>query len=103
MASRDSELERHLDLVNSIEPGTWVEFTLSTGNHFRCKLSTRIDEADCLIFVNRMGLKTREKNKLELAEELRKKQARILEQGPMIDRAMQALMSNLRQKAQTSQ
>ncbi len=102
LATRDSELQKYLDIVAELEPGVWVEFAQANGSYFRCKLSTRIEEADCLIFVNRMGLKTREKSMLELADDLRKKQARILEQGPMIDRAIQGLMSSLRQKAQNS-
>lgn len=98
-ALKDHALEKYIELVEQLEPGAWVEFQQANGSRYRCKLSTKIDEADCYIFVNRMGLKTREKTKFELAEELRKKQARVLEQGLMIDRAMKALMSNLRQKA----
>lgn len=100
-ALKDHALEKYIELVDQLEPGAWVEFQQANGSCYRCKLSTKIDEADCYIFVNRMGLKTREKSKFELAEELRKKQARILEQGLMIDRAMKSLMSNLRQKAHT--
>jgi len=99
MESKDSQLEEHLNDVDNIEIGTWLEFKLLNGNNYRCKLSSKLPEADCYIFVNRMGLKTIEKTKVELAIDLSKKQVIILEQGLMIDRAMNALTSNLRQKA----
>jgi len=97
--TKDDTLEKYLARVDKLKNGTWLEFLLLNGNKFRCKLSTNIKEADCYIFVNRMGLKTIEKSRKELAEDLRKNQAVILEQGLMIDRAMNALMSSLRQKA----
>ena len=97
--SKSSELDKYLKIIDDLATGTWVEFLLLNGNKFRCKLSTKIEEADCYIFVNRMGLKTVEKSRVELAEDLRKAQVVILEQGLMIDRAMNALMSSLRQKA----
>jgi len=96
--SIDSELEKYLSQVEQMETGTWFEF--SSGNSiYRCKLSTIINEADCFIFVNRMGLKTFEKSKIEFAKILCKKQAVALEQGLLMDRAMDALTSSLRQKA----
>ena len=99
IASKDSNLEKYLTIIEQLQPGTWLEFTLLNGNKYRCKLSTIIREADCFIFVNRMGLKTVEKTKTELTEDLRKKQVIVLEQGQMIDRAMASLTSSLRQKA----
>jgi len=96
--SIDSELEKYLNQVELIETGTWFEFS-SENSTYRCKLSTIIKEADCFIFVNRMGLKTFEKTKAELAKTLCKKQAVALEQGLLVDRAMNALTSSLRQKA----
>ena len=48
-----------------------------------------------------MGLKTFEKTKPELANELSKKQVVILEQGLIIDRALNAVTTTLRQKANT--
>ncbi len=97
--SVDDNLGIYLTQVDQLQIGQWVEFSLMNGNKFRCKLASKIDEADCLIFVNRMGLKSVEKDKLELANDLRAKKAVILEQGLMIDRAMNAVMSSLRQKA----
>jgi len=99
LESKNNQLQEYFAEIDNMEIGTWLEFTLLNGNKFRCKLSTKLPEADCFIFVNRMGLKTIEKTKDELADDLSKKQVIILEQGLMIDRAMNAVTSTLRQKA----
>jgi len=99
LESKDNKLEEYFADIDNMEIGTWLEFTLLNGNKYRCKLSTKLPEADSFIFVNRMGLKTIEKTKAELANDLSKKQVIILEQGLMIDRAMIAVTSTLRQKA----
>ncbi|WP_250657257.1 DUF1631 domain-containing protein [Alkalimarinus coralli] len=92
----DAAITEHLLKVDAIESGSWIEFSLVNGSKFRCKLSTKIDEADCLIFVNRMGLKVVEKSRRELAHEMRKGRVKVLEQGLLVDRAMNSVMGNLR-------
>jgi len=99
LSGQEDGLSQYLQQIDQLDIGQWVEFSLINGSKFRCKLSAKIDEADCLIFVNRMGLKSVEKEKRELAMDLKKKNVVILEQGPMIDRAMNAVMSSLSQKA----
>lgn len=99
LEQKNSQLDKYFADIDNIEIGTWLEFTMLNGSKFRCKLSTKLPEADCFIFVNRMGLKTIEKTKEDLANDLNKKQVIILEQGLMIDRAMNAVTSTLRQKA----
>ena len=101
---RQQELENaaiaeHIAEIDSIEIGGWVEFNLVNGASFRCKLSAIIEEAECFVFVNRMGLKVIEKTRSELAHELRRGRLTLLEQGALIDRAMDAVMGSLRSKA----
>jgi hypothetical protein len=99
----DSAIAQHLLKVDAIETGSWIEFSLVNGSKFRCKLSTKIDEADCLIFVNRMGLKVVEKTRRELALDMRRGRVNILEQGLLVDRAMNSVMGNLRKMSGTSE
>jgi len=99
LAFNGTELEKYSNLIDDLAIGTWVEFTLSSNKKLRCKLSTKLEEADTFIFVNRMGLKSLEKSREELANELHKKNAVILEQGLLIDRAMNTIASSLKQKA----
>ncbi|PAV27210.1 uncharacterized protein DUF1631 [Tamilnaduibacter salinus] len=101
---RQQELEEaavaeYLGQIDEIAVGNWVEFSLVNGTRFRCKLSAIIDEAECLVFVNRMGLKVIEKTRTDLAHELRQGRLTILEQGALIDRAMDAVMGSLRRSA----
>ncbi|MBW7472777.1 DUF1631 domain-containing protein [Marinobacter sp. M216] len=84
--------------IDSIEIGNWVEFRLVNGASFRCKLSAIIEDADSFVFVNRMGLKVIEKNRIELAHEMRRGRLTLLEQGALIDRAMDAVVGSLRSK-----
>ena len=96
---KDSALEKQYSLIEDLTLGTWFEFKPASGKTIRCKLSTILEEADTLIFVNRLGLKSLEKTKDELANDLLKRNALILEQGLLIDRAMSAVTFNLKQKA----
>lgn len=99
----DSAITQHLLKVDAIEAGNWIEFSLVNGSKFRCKLSTKIDEADCFIFVNRMGLKVVEKTRRELAHDMRLGRVKILEQGLLVDRAMNSVMGNLRKMSGASE
>lgn len=101
---RQQELEEaavaeYVAQIDSIEIGNWVEFNLVNGASFRCKLSAIIEEADCFVFVNRMGLKVIEKSRIELAHEMRRGRLTVLEQGALIDRALDAVVGNLRNRA----
>ena len=101
---RQQELENaaiaeYIAQIDEIEIGNWVEFSLVNGTSFRCKLSAIIEEAECFVFVNRMGLKVIEKTRSDLAHELRRGRLTILEQGALIDRALDAVVGSLRSKA----
>src|SRR5690554_162883 len=94
----DAAIAEYVAKLDDIEIGNWVEFKLVNGTSFRCKLSAVIEEADCFVFVNRMGLKVIEKTRVELAHEMRRGRLTLLEQGALIDRALNAVVGNLRTK-----
>jgi len=95
----DATIAEYVAQIDAIEIGNWVEFNLVNGTSFRCKLSAIIDEADCFVFVNRMGLKVIEKSRTDLAHEMRRGRLTVLEQGALIDRALDAVVGSLRSKA----
>jgi hypothetical protein len=99
LAFNNSELERFTTQIDKLSLGTWLEFKLTTNKSLRCKLSTILEDADSFIFVNKLGLKNLEKTREEFADDLFRKNAVILQQGPLIDRAMSAVTSSLKQKA----
>lgn len=94
----DAAIAEFMAQIDSIEIGNWVEFRLVNGASFRCKLSAIIEEADCFVFVNRMGLKVIEKTRVDLAHEMRRGRMTLLEQGAFIDRALDAVVGSLRGK-----
>lgn len=89
-------LSEFLAKVDDMETGLWVEFSLVNGSRFRCKLSAKIEDSDTFIFVNRLGLKVVEKTRRDLAHELRKGRLHLLDEGLLFDRAMDAVVGNLR-------
>lgn len=94
----DAAIAEFMVQIDNIEIGNWVEFRLVNGASFRCKLSAIIEEADCFVFVNRMGLKVIEKTRIDLAHEMRRGRLTLLEQGAFIDRALDAVVGSLRSK-----
>lgn len=99
LAFNNSSLAKFSSIIDELSIGTWFEFQISATKKIRCKLSTILEESDSFIFVNRLGLKNLEKTREELANDLSKKNAIILAQGLLIDRAMSAVTSSLKQKA----
>ncbi|TBW57834.1 DUF1631 domain-containing protein [Marinobacter halodurans] len=92
----DAATAEYISKIDAIDIGHWVEFNLVNGARFRCKLSAIIEEADCFVFVNRMGLKVIEKTRIDLAHEMRRGRLTVLEQGALIDRALDAVVGSLR-------
>lgn len=82
--------------INALKEGQWVEFELLGGIKHRCKLCAHLPDTDSFIFVNRMGLKPVERTRLELIEDLHHNKVIFLEQGPIIDRALNAITHSLR-------
>ncbi|HDO34453.1 MAG TPA: DUF1631 family protein, partial [Chromatiales bacterium] len=60
------------------------------------KLSARIERTGKFIFVNRAGFKVAEKSLHGLAMEMRRGTADILDEGLLFDKALEAVISNLR-------
>ena len=87
----------YLDLVGKLQEGSWVEITQPSGEVLRAKLSTIIEPGGRYIFVNRRGMKVAEKSRPGLAVELKRGSLRILEESQIFDRALQAVIGNLRQ------
>ncbi|MDF0730197.1 DUF1631 domain-containing protein [Pseudomonas entomophila] len=82
--------------VQRLRLGTWVELS-DEDEPLRCKLVARIDGSDRLVFANRTGLKVREWNSLGLALALRRGEARVLDDGLLFERALEAVVEQLRQ------
>lgn len=87
----------YIEQVSKLRDGSWVELTQPSGEVIRCKLSTIIEPGGRYIFVNRRGMKVAERSRRGLAVELKRKTLNILEESQVFDRALQAVIGNLRQ------
>lgn len=84
--------------ADALPVGTWLSYEDSRrGKILRCKLSSKIEISDIFVFVNRFGFKVMEKSRKDFAYDLQQRRAIPLENSVLFDRAMENIVSNLRQ------
>ncbi|MNG86704.1 hypothetical protein D3C79_454880 [compost metagenome] len=81
--------------VQRLRVGAWIE-AFDEDEPLRCKLVARIDAPERLVFANRTGMKVREWTSGGLAQALRRGEVRLLEDGPLFERALEAVLTGLR-------
>jgi hypothetical protein len=91
-----AEDDEFLKAAREIKVGTWLEFTDENGNRERAKLSWISPISSKYLFVNRRGLKVCDKTVFALAAELRRGSTIVLEEVPLFDRALDAIVARLR-------
>ena len=82
--------------VSCLKTGTWFNFIENDKKTLRCKLTTKIRATDSYVFVNRFGAKTKQLTREELAIALHDKQVIVLNSGPIIDRAIEIIITRLK-------
>lgn len=87
----------HMQEVDRLSVGVWVEFVGEDDQNTRCKLAAKINAIDKFIFVNRQGVKVVEKTKMGLARELRDGTVNIINDGALFSRALESVIGNLRE------
>jgi hypothetical protein len=85
-----------IEQIDALREGIWIEFVKEDGDRIRCKLAAVIAHGERYVFVNRRGMKVLEKSKTGLAAALKEKNLTILEEAQVFDRALQAVIGNLR-------
>lgn len=98
-ADGDADLpegDQHLALVGNITQGSWFEMQDQQGQSYRCRLAAIIKPTGKYIFVNRSGMKVAEETRQGLAQALKSGRLRILDDGMLFDRALEAVIGNLR-------
>ena len=86
-----------LEQVDSLSQGSWFELRQGGDIPVRCRLAAIIRPTGKYIFVNRSGMKVAEKGREELALNLRSGELRMLDNSMLFDRALESVISNLRQ------
>lgn len=86
-----------VERINQLSEGCWVEIHKEDDKVLRCKLAAIVRPGDRYVFVNRRGMKVAEKTRMELARELQDDKLVMLNDSEVFDRALQAVIGNLRQ------
>lgn len=82
--------------VRALKVGAWIEFVDAQGASERAKLSWISPISGKYLFVNRRGLKVADRSPQQLAAEVRDGGALVLEEVPLFDRALDAIVERLR-------
>ena len=90
------EGDQHLALVGNITQGSWFEMQTEDGQKFRSRLAAIIRATGKYIFVNRSGVKVAEETRMTLALALKSGRMQVLDDGMLFDRALEAVIGNLR-------
>jgi hypothetical protein len=92
----DSVEERWIVAVRELKVGTWIEFLDEQGAKERAKLSWISPISSKYLFVNRKGLKVADRTLVQLASDLAEGRITVLEEVPLFDRALDAIVERLK-------
>ena len=85
--------------ARNLSAGAWVEFKGIEDQIYRAKISWMSEDASAYIFVTQTG-QIAEKSLQGLSNALRNKQASILDESPVFERAMDAVLEELQEKTE---
>ncbi|WP_073523964.1 DUF1631 domain-containing protein [Pseudomonas fluorescens] len=83
--------------AQQLRVGAWVALQQNEAGTLRCKLTAIMPPADTYIFVSRAGLKVLEKSAVQLALAFKHGALHAVDDGPLFERALAAVVGNLRQ------
>lgn len=92
----DTVEERWIQAVRELKVGTWIEFLDEHGAKERAKLSWISPISSKYLFVNRKGLKVADRTLVQLASDLAEARITVLEEVPLFDRALDAIVERLK-------
>jgi hypothetical protein len=88
--------ENWVQAVRELKVGTWIEFLDANGAKERAKLSWISPISSKYLFVNRKGLKVADRTAAQLAADLAAGHVTVLEEVPLFDRALDAIVERLK-------
>ena len=94
----DDSLSEFLDKVDTVSNGSWFK-RVDEGEETRCKLAAALPRLDKYIFVNHAGIKVHECTRSVFAKQLQSGSLTLIDSGSVFDRALRAVVKNLRQPA----
>lgn len=91
--------DEYLEMARHLEAGKWVEFTDDDNNKIRAKLAWKSDLLGEYTFTNWKFDVVADKTLQGFAADLRRGTARIIDDVPVLDRALSAVMNGLTRKS----
>ena len=91
--------DEYLEMARHLEDGKWVEFTDDDGNRVRAKLAWKSELLGEYTFTNWKFDVVADKTLQGFAADLRRGTARIIDEAPVLDRALSAVMKGLTRKS----
>ncbi|MBO9493300.1 DUF1631 family protein [Thalassotalea sp. G20_0] len=86
-------------IIDGLLPGQWVEFIGEGDSHrLRCKLARLSKDHHRYIFVNSSGMRVAERSGSELKQEIKDGSVCIMEENPVFDRAIQAVLERFKRR-----
>jgi hypothetical protein len=85
--------------ARNLVAGAWVEFKGVDNQFYRAKISWMSEDASAYIFVTQTG-QIAEKSLQGLSDSLRTQKAHILDESPVFERAMDALLEDLQDQTE---
>ncbi len=99
MADAPAVEDEHVALVKQLRIGDWIEFRPPEGTPARARLTWVSPVTGTYLFTNRRGLKVADATLHGLAIEFRRGTAAVIEDVPLLDRAVSSLTERLRKDA----
>lgn len=91
--------DEHTDFVSELKVGVWVEFIQENLKTVRGKLAWKSEVLGEYTFVDRMYKVVADKSTQELAADFRNQRATVVEEVPLLDRALDAVVKGLKRCA----
>ncbi|MCU5781840.1 hypothetical protein MA04_01140 [Alcanivorax balearicus MACL04] len=83
--------------ARALRPGQWVEIGMGDEAR-RARLAANIREGAKLVFINRRGIKVEEFDATALAVAMREGTVKLIDEGALFDRALEAVIGDLRRR-----
>jgi hypothetical protein len=96
----DHQDHRWADLTASMKRGSWVDFKQQEGHYLRYKLSWVSPLKNIYLFTNMSNQKALSISPQAMEKQMREGTARLIEDAPLMDRAVENMLESLQQRNQ---
>lgn len=101
-AAQDLEKEQHekqcIEVLNKIQPGSWLEIELEPGKIISCKLGLVLQSTKKMIFIDRKGSQVFETYREDLYDLLCDRKASVIDFGVAFESTLESLVVDRRNK-----